>query len=131
MDRRSFLSVDERDRYCHGGSKPHFKKIWGDLPITTYGIVNKITTFLLFPIMGMVQGGGAGRIFPGNREETCIYAVDTVESGGVLCADGILQGGTVRDGRNLVCVSAVGGGITAGIHQVYNSFCSAGEEEMP
>lgn len=28
----------------------------GDLPISTYGIVNKVITFFLFPIMGLMQG---------------------------------------------------------------------------
>ena len=28
----------------------------GDLPISTYGIVSKINTFILFPVMGLVQG---------------------------------------------------------------------------
>lgn len=28
----------------------------GDLPISTYGIVSKINTFILFPVMGLIQG---------------------------------------------------------------------------
>lgn len=32
------------------------KRLGGDLQISTYGIVNKINTFFLFPIMGLVQG---------------------------------------------------------------------------
>lgn len=33
-----------------------FLKKYGDLPISTYGIVNKIHTFFLVPVMGLVQG---------------------------------------------------------------------------